>query len=128
MKSNILFHLVINLPLSAFFFYFFSFNVHQNHFRFNQPSPLRTQLHRYFSLFPRSGTTFENTVRESSPRNVSTGKLNLMLIVIVLLVIFILATAVVFGILFFRRHQEHKNQGKFPALFTYLLTFSFYFF
>ena len=44
-----------------------------------------------------------------------------MLIVVVLLAIFILAIAVVFGISFFRRHQGHKNQGKFLASFPYLL-------
>ena len=78
-----------------------------------------------FPFFSRSGTTFKNTVGESSPQNGSTRGLNLVLIVIVLLAIFILAIAVVFGISFFRRHQDHKNQGKFVALFAYLLIFLF---
>ena len=78
-----------------------------------------------FPFFSRSGTTFKNTVGESSPQNGSTRGLNLVLIVIVLLAIFILAIAVVFGISFFRRHQGHKNQGKFVALFAYLLIFLF---
>ena len=74
-------------------------------------------------FFSRSGTTFKNTVGESSPQNGSTRGLNLVLIVIVLLAIFILAIAVVFGVSFFRRHQGHKNQGKFVALFANLLIF-----
>ena len=85
------------------------------------------QIYIYF-VFSRSGTTFENTVSESYPRNVSTGKLNLVLIVIVLVAIFTLAIAVVFGILFFRRHQSHKNQGKFFASFPYSLILMFFFF
>ena len=79
-------------------------------------------------FFSRSGTTFENTVRESSPQNGSTRGLNLMLIVIVLLAIFILAIAVVFGISFFRRHQCHKNQGKFLVSFAYFLIFYLFIF
>ena len=51
-----------------------------------------------------------------------------MLIVIVLLAIFILAIAVVFGISFFRRHQCHKNQGKFLVSFAYFLIFYLFFF
>ena len=127
-EKHILFHLVINVPLSAFFL--FRFSVHLNLYGFNQPSPLKkslTNIYIYF-VFSRSGTTFENTVSESYPRNVSTGKLNLVLIVIVLVAIFTLAIAVVFGILFFRRHQSHKNQGKFFASFPYSLILMFFFF
>ena len=120
-KSNILFHLAIKVFLRPFF----PVNVYWNLFRFSQPSPLRKQWDEYFSLFSRSGTTFKNTVGESSPQNGSTRGLNLVLIVIVLLTIFILAIAVVLGISFFRRHQGHKNQGKFVALFAYFLTFLF---
>ena len=105
--------LVITWLLTYFSEPFFFVSVHWNLFRFNEPQPLRKQLDEYFPFFSRSGTTFENTVRESSPQNGSTRGLNLMLIVIVLLAIFILAIAVVFGISFFRRHQSHKNQGKF---------------
>ena len=126
-EKHILFHLVINVPLSAFFL--FRFSVHLNLYGFNQPSPLKkslTNIYIYF-VFSRSGTTFENTVSESYPRNVSTGKLNLVLIVIVLVAIFTLAIAVVFGILFFRRHQSHKNQGKFFASFPYSLILMFFF-
>ncbi|XP_066017767.1 uncharacterized protein [Pocillopora verrucosa] len=65
------------------------------------------------------GTTFETAVGEYSPQNVSTGTLNLVLIVIVLLAIFILAIAVAFRILFFRRHQGRMNQGKLLALFAF---------
>ena len=82
-----------------------------------------------FLFFSHSGTTFKNTVIESSPQDGSTRGLNLVLIVVVLLAIFILAIAVVFGISFFRRHQGHKNQGKFLASFPYLLiAFVFFFF
>ena len=92
-------------------------------FPFNQPSFLRKPTKKIFFFFSCSGTTFENTVfyGESSPQNVSTGKLNLVLIVIVLLAIFVVAIAVVFGMSFFRRNQGHKNQGKFLALFECLL-------
>ena len=73
--------------------------------------------------------SFENTVGESSPQNGSTCRLNLVLIVIVPLAIFILAIVVVFGISCSRRHQGHKNQGKFLASFAYLCIFlSFFFF
>ena len=73
--------------------------------------------------------SFENAVGESSPQNGSTCRLNLVLIVIVPLAIFILAIVVVFGISCFRRHQGHKNQGKFLASFAYLCIFlSFFFF
>ena len=48
-----------------------------------------------------------------------------MLIIIVLLAIFLLAIAVVLGILFFRRHQSRKNQGKFLASFAYLHIISY---
>ena len=118
-KSNILFHLVINVFFSTFFPL-----VSIGHY---QRSPLKKQLDEYFFFFSRLGTTFENTVRESSPQNGSTRGLNLVLIVIVLLAIFILAIVVVFGISCFRRHQGHKNQGKFLASFAYLLTFFFFF-
>ena len=70
-------------------------------------------------FFPCSGTTFETAEGEYSPQNVSTGTLNLVLIVIVLLTIFILAITVAFGVLFFRRHQGRMNQGKFLALFAF---------
>ena len=107
-------------------FFFFRFSVHLNLFGFDQPSPLK-KLDIYFSFFFCSplGTTFENAVSESSPRKVSTGKLNLMLIIIVLLAIFLLAIAVVLGILSFRRHQSRKNQGKFLASFAYLHIISY---
>ena len=105
---------------------FFFVSVHWNLFRLNQPSPLREQFNEYFSFFSRLGTTFENTVSESSPQNGSNRGLNLVLIVIVLLAIFILAIAIVFGVSFFQRHQGHKNQGKFLALFAYLLIFLFF--
>ena len=103
----------------------FRFSVHYNLFRFNQPSFLRKPFRLIFFFLSCSGTTFENTVDESSPQNVSTGKLNLLLIVIVLLTLFIVAISVVFGILFFRWHQSHKNQGKFLASFIYLLILSY---
>ena len=48
-----------------------------------------------------------------------------MLIVIVFLVIFIVAIAFVFGIMFYRRHQSHKNQGKFLASFASIFFFFF---
>nr|XP_058959248.1 uncharacterized protein LOC131786245 [Pocillopora verrucosa] len=70
---------------------------------------LRTQLSKTQNKLLTEGTTFENTVRESSPQNGSTRGPNLMLIVIVLLAIFILAIAVVFGISFFRRHQDQLH-------------------
>ena len=122
--------LVITWLLTYFSEPFFFVSVHWNLFRFNQPQPqpLRKQLDEYFPFFSRSGTTFENTVRESSPQNGSTRGLNLMLIVIVLLAIFILAIAVVFGISFFRRHQCHKNQGKFLVSFAYILIFYLFIF
>ncbi|XP_066017846.1 uncharacterized protein [Pocillopora verrucosa] len=69
-----------------------------------------TLQNRHTFKSPTQGTTFKNTVGESSPQNGSTRGLNLVLIVIVLLAIFLLAIAVVFGISFFRRHQGHKNQ------------------
>ena len=106
LKSNSLFHLVNNV---SFFF------------PFSQPSFLRKPTKKMFFFLSCSGTTFENTVSESSPQNVSTGKLNLVLIVIVLLAIFVVAIAVVFGMSFFRRNQGHKNQGKFLELFECLL-------
>ena len=108
-------------------YFFFSSSVHWNIFWFNQPSPLRKQYFSfYFFLFFFS---FENAVGESSPQNGSTCRLNLVLIVIVPLAIFILAIVVVFGISCFRRHQGHKNQGKFLASFAYLCIFlSFFFF
>ena len=72
------------------------------------------------SFFSCSGTTFETAVGEYSPQNVSTGTLNLVLIVIVLLTIFISALiTVAFGILLFRRHQGRMNQGKLLALFAF---------
>ena len=46
-----------------------------------------------------------------------------MLIVIVFLVIFIVAIAFVFGIMFYRRHQSRKNQGKFLASFASIFFF-----
>ena len=78
-------------------------------------------MKNFLFFFSHSGTTFKNTVSESSPQDGSTRGLNLVLIVVALLAIFILAIAVVFGISFFGRHQGHKNQGKFLASFPYLL-------
>ena len=75
------------------------------------------QFENFFFLF--SGTTFETAEGEYSPQNVSTGTLNLVLIVIVLLTIFISAITVAFGILLFRRHQGRMNQGKLLALFAF---------
>ena len=129
MKSIFYFAWLLTYLYLPFSFVLFRFSVHLNLYGFNQPSPLKkglTNIYLYF--FSRSGTTFENTINESYPRNASTGKLNLVLIVIVLVAIFILAIAVVFGILFFRRHQSHKNQGKFFASFPYSLILMFFFF
>ena len=80
---------------------------------------------KIFFFFSCSRTTFENTVGESPPQNVSCGKSNLVLIVIVPLVTFILEIAVVFGIMYFRRHQGHKDQGKFPASFFFLFIWKY---
>ena len=130
MKSIFYFAWLLTYLYLPFSFVLFRFSVHLNLYGFNQPSPLKkglTNIYLYF--FSRSGTTFENTINESYPRNASTGKLNLVLIVIVLVAIFILAIAVVFGILFFRRHQSHKNQGKFfciISLFAYSYVFFFF--
>ena len=51
-----------------------------------------------------------------------------MWIIIALLVIFLLAIAVVLGILFFRRHQSRNNRGKFHESFAYLQYIYIYFF
>ena len=51
-----------------------------------------------------------------------------MWIIIALLVIFLLAIAVVLGILFFRRYQNRKNRGKFLELFAYLQYIYIFFF
>ena len=129
MKSIFYFAWLLTYLYLPFSFVLFRFSVHLNLYGFNQPSPLKkglTNIYLYF--FSRSGTTFENTINESYPRNASTGKLNMVLIVIVLVAIFILAIAVLFGILFFRRHQSHKNQGKFFASFPYSLILMFFFF
>ena len=132
MKSIFYFTWLLTYLYLPFSFFLFRFSVHLNLYGFNQLSPLKKSLtniyiYIYIFFFSRSGTTFENTVSESYPRNVSTGKLNLVLIVIVLVAIFTLAIAVVFGILFFRRHQSHKNQGKFFASFPYSLILIFFF-
>ena len=121
-KSNIVFHLGIKVFLRTFYFPLMFIGTF-----FGSISLCLSENDKMniFPFFSRSGTTFKNTVGESSPQNGSTRGLNLVLIVIVLLTIFILAIAVVFGISFFRRHQGHKNQGKFVALFAYLLTFLF---
>ena len=63
---------------------------------FNQPLFLKKPIRKIFVFY----FFFETVVGESSPQNVSTGTLNLVLIVRVLLAIFILAIAVLFGILF----------------------------
>ena len=133
MKSIFYFTWLLTYLYLPFSFLLFRFSVHLNLYGFNQLSPLKKSLtniyiYIFFFVFSRSGTTFENTVSESYPRNVSTGKLNLVLIVIVLVAIFTLAIAVVFGILFFRRRQSHKNQGKFFASFPYSLILIFFLF
>ena len=129
-KSNILvitigYYLVINVFFGTFFFFV---SVHWNLFRFNEPQPLRKQLDEYFPFFSRSGTTFENTVRESSPQNGSTRGLNLMLIVIVLLAIFILAIAVVFGISFFGDTKVIRTKASFLYHLPIFLSFIYLFF
>ena len=84
MKSNSLFHLVNNV---SFFF-------HSVSLRFSENQPKKC-----FSFF--LVQVLRLRVSESIPQNISTGKLNLVLIVIVLLAIFVVAIAVVFGMSFF---------------------------
>ena len=110
-------------------YFFFFLQCPLEHFviqsAFASQKTIRWKFFFFFLFF----FSFENTVGESSPQNGSTCGLNLVLIVIVPLAIFILAIVVVFGISCFRRHQGHKNQGKFLASFAYLCIFlSFFFF